>query len=61
MSEATNNLLPPAVSPQVMTRARWLAKRAVKAAWLRQGFKPQYLDASDIARKVQDAKDCRDL
>jgi hypothetical protein len=50
LSEATNNLLPPAVSPQAIMLARYFAKRAVKAAWLKQGLKPQYLDASDLTR-----------
>jgi hypothetical protein len=45
---ADNNLLPLAVSPQAITLARYFAKRAVKAAWLRQGLKPQYLDACDL-------------
>jgi hypothetical protein len=42
MSEATNNLLPPAVSPQAITLARYYAKRAVKAAWV--------IDASDLTK-----------
>jgi hypothetical protein len=33
MSEATNNLLPPAVSPQAITFGRYFAKRAVIRIW----------------------------
>jgi hypothetical protein len=53
MSEATNNLLPPIVSPQAITLARYFAKRAVKAAWVRQGLKPQYIDASDLTKAAK--------
>ena len=35
MSEATNNLLPPAVSPQAITLARYMARKAVKTEWLK--------------------------
>jgi hypothetical protein len=39
MSEAINNLLPRAVTPQAITLVRMLAKREV-TAWLKQGLKP---------------------
>jgi hypothetical protein len=50
MSEATNNLLPPAATPQAITLARWLARKAVKAEWHKQGLRWQYLDARDLAQ-----------
>jgi hypothetical protein len=53
MPEATNNLLPPAASPQAITLARYYAKRAVKAAWIKQGLKPQCLDASDLTKAAK--------
>src|SRR6476620_9823577 len=33
----------------VMTLARWLGGKALKAEWKSQGRNPQYIDASDIA------------
>jgi len=33
----------------VMTLARWLGRKALKAEWKSQGRNPQYADASDIA------------
>jgi hypothetical protein len=50
---ATNNLSPiplPAITPQVMTLARWLARKAIKEHWRRQGVRWQYMDAKDIAK-----------
>jgi hypothetical protein len=50
---ADNNLLPPAVSPQAITLAHWLAKRAVKAAWLRQGLRIWDYEASDLNKAAK--------
>jgi hypothetical protein len=33
----------------VMTLARWLGRKALKAEWKSQGRNPQYADASDVA------------
>ena len=48
MPEATNNLLPPAVSPQAITLARWLARKAIKAQWQKAGVKVPYVDGREI-------------
>jgi hypothetical protein len=53
MSEATNNLLPPAVSPQAIMLARYFAKRAVKAAWLKQGLRIWDYEASDLTKAAK--------
>jgi uncharacterized protein YqjF (DUF2071 family) len=53
MSEATRNLsrIPiGAITREVMTLARWLARKAAKAEWHKQGLRWRYLDAKDLAQ-----------
>jgi hypothetical protein len=49
MSEATNNLLPPAVSPQAITLARYMARKAVKTEWL-TGLRIWDYEASELVK-----------
>jgi hypothetical protein len=37
------------MKPYVMTLARWLGRKAVKAEWQSMGRKPQHIEHSDIA------------
>jgi hypothetical protein len=37
------------MKPYVMTLARWLARKAVKAEWKSMGRNPQYAEASELA------------
>jgi hypothetical protein len=53
MSEATNNLLPPAVSPQAIPLARYMARKAVKAAWLKAGIRIRDYEASDLTKAAK--------
>jgi len=52
MSEATNNLLPPAVSPQAITLARYMARKAVKTEWL-TGLRICDYEASELVKAAK--------
>jgi hypothetical protein len=39
-----------AMQPQVITLARWLAKKAIKAELRATGCRPEYAEASEIAK-----------
>jgi hypothetical protein len=47
MTEATPTL------PHITIWARQLAKREVKRQWQRQGLKPQYIEASELAKAAK--------
>jgi hypothetical protein len=50
MAEATKTLSRIPLPAEVMTLARWLARRAVKVEWHKQGVRWQHMDAKDIAK-----------
>jgi hypothetical protein len=53
MTEATNNLFPPAATPQAVTLARWLARKAVKAEWHKQGLRWRDLDGRQLTHEAK--------
>jgi hypothetical protein len=44
---ATQTLPHPA--PEVITLARWLAKKAIKAEWRATGRRPEYIEARELS------------
>jgi hypothetical protein len=53
---ATNNLSPiplPAITPEVVTLARWMARKAVKAEWLKAGLRIWDYEASDLTKAAK--------